>query len=167
MSTEQALRVCQCLQHIVLHSRQIINKANLCVHRPVKNRDGGPIAGVAYVNSGGGSRQLGPDDNDPVSATHFPEASNHTIPLPPHNPSTTLTFFSSPITNVTHYELHTSQPAYFTSTFSTIFASNRMSELAVIRKRRPLLCLQRRGRVCLLRNLSTRFSPSMLRSTAC
>ncbi|KAH4075069.1 hypothetical protein HBI25_163060 [Parastagonospora nodorum] len=32
---------------------------------PVKNRDG-PIAGVAYVN-GGGSRQSGPDDNDPNS----------------------------------------------------------------------------------------------------
>ncbi|KAF2819779.1 hypothetical protein CC86DRAFT_128262 [Ophiobolus disseminans] len=34
---------------------------------PVKNREGGPIAGVAYVNGGGGSRQLGPDDNDPNS----------------------------------------------------------------------------------------------------
>ncbi|KAJ4375058.1 hypothetical protein N0V83_002138 [Neocucurbitaria cava] len=33
---------------------------------PVKNRDGGPIAGVAF-NGGGGSRQLGPDDNDPNS----------------------------------------------------------------------------------------------------
>ncbi|RAR03239.1 zinc finger phd-type protein [Stemphylium lycopersici] len=31
---------------------------------PVKNRDAGPIAGVAF-NGGGGSRQLGPDDNDP------------------------------------------------------------------------------------------------------
>lgn len=61
------------------------------MHRPVKNRDGGPIAGVGY-NGGGGSRQLGPDDN-PVSATHFPEASNHTIPLPPHNSSTTLPLF--------------------------------------------------------------------------
>ncbi|KAH7409962.1 hypothetical protein DE146DRAFT_775188 [Phaeosphaeria sp. MPI-PUGE-AT-0046c] len=40
---------------------------------PVKNRDGGPIAGVAYVNGGGASRQLGPDDNDPVSATQIPE----------------------------------------------------------------------------------------------
>jgi hypothetical protein len=167
VSTEQALRVCQCLQHNVKKSRQIINKANSHVHRPVKNRDGGPIAGVAYVNSGGGSRQLGPDDNDPVSATHFPEASNHAIPLPPHNPSTTFTFFSSAITNVTHYTLHTSQIAYFTSTISSIFASNRMSELASIRKRRPLLCLQRRGRICLLRDLSTRFPPSMLRSTAC
>ncbi|KAF2031062.1 hypothetical protein EK21DRAFT_63993 [Setomelanomma holmii] len=35
---------------------------------PVKNREAGPIAGVAYVNGGGGSRQLGPDDNDPVSS---------------------------------------------------------------------------------------------------
>ena len=94
MSTEQALRVCQCLQHIFRKSRQIIRKANFIVHRPVKNRDG-PIAGVAYVN-GGGSRQSGPDDNDPVSATQIPEASNHTIPLPPHNPSTTFTFFHHP-----------------------------------------------------------------------
>jgi hypothetical protein len=148
-------------------SRQIINKANFYVHRPVKNRDGGPIAGVAYVNGGGGSRQSGPDDNDPVSATHFPEASNHTIPLPPHNSSTTFHFFSSAITNVTHFTVYTSQIAYFTSTFRTIFSSNRMSELAFIRKRRPLLCLQRRGRVCLLRDLSTRFPPSMLRSAAC
>jgi hypothetical protein len=71
-----------------------LDKANFYAHRPVKNRDGGPIAGVAYVNGGGGSRQLGPDDNDLVSATHVPEASNHTIPLPPHNSSTTITFFS-------------------------------------------------------------------------
>jgi hypothetical protein len=55
------------------------------MHRPVKNRDGGPIAGVAF-NGGGGSRQLGPDDNDLVSATHFPEASNHTIPPSPTQP---------------------------------------------------------------------------------
>ncbi|KAH6643948.1 hypothetical protein C7974DRAFT_300404, partial [Boeremia exigua] len=33
---------------------------------PVKNRDGGPIAGVAF-NGGGVSRQSGPDDNDPNS----------------------------------------------------------------------------------------------------
>ncbi|KAH7349118.1 hypothetical protein BKA66DRAFT_516576 [Pyrenochaeta sp. MPI-SDFR-AT-0127] len=33
---------------------------------PVKNREGGPIAGVGY-NGGGGSRQLGPDDNNPNS----------------------------------------------------------------------------------------------------
>ncbi|KAF7454878.1 curved DNA-binding protein [Pyrenophora tritici-repentis] len=33
---------------------------------PVKNRDAGPIAGVAFTG-GGGSRQLGPDDNDPHS----------------------------------------------------------------------------------------------------
>ncbi|KAI4688405.1 hypothetical protein J4E81_008001 [Alternaria sp. BMP 2799] len=33
---------------------------------PVKNRDAGPIAGVAFTG-GGGSRQLGPDDNDPNS----------------------------------------------------------------------------------------------------
>jgi hypothetical protein len=62
------------------------------MHRPVKNRDGGPIAGVAF-NGGGGSRQLGPDDNDPVSATHFPEASNHTIPPSSTQPSTTLSHF--------------------------------------------------------------------------
>ncbi|KAF1931568.1 uncharacterized protein M421DRAFT_417337 [Didymella exigua CBS 183.55] len=55
---------------------------------PVKNRDGGTIAGVPY--GGGGSRQLGPDDNDPVSATHFPEASNHTIPPSPTQPSSTF-----------------------------------------------------------------------------
>ncbi|KAF1945789.1 hypothetical protein EJ02DRAFT_441594 [Clathrospora elynae] len=33
---------------------------------PVKNREAGPIAGVAFLG-GGGSRQLGPDDNDPNS----------------------------------------------------------------------------------------------------
>ncbi|KAF2134660.1 hypothetical protein P153DRAFT_371991 [Dothidotthia symphoricarpi CBS 119687] len=33
---------------------------------PVKNREGQPIAGRAF-NSGGGPRQLGPDDNDPNS----------------------------------------------------------------------------------------------------
>src|SRR5690242_10743105 len=65
------------------------------MHRPVKNRDGGPIAGVAF-NGGGASRQLGPDDNDPVSATQIPEASNHTIPLPPHNSSTTIPLFHLP-----------------------------------------------------------------------
>ncbi|CAO2654189.1 Nn.00g109220.m01.CDS01 [Neocucurbitaria sp. VM-36] len=78
--TEQALRVCTCLRH---------------ASPPVKNRDGGPIAGVAF-NGGGGSRQLGPDDNDPVSATQIPEASNHAIPLPPHNPSTTFALFHPP-----------------------------------------------------------------------
>jgi hypothetical protein len=74
--------------------------------------------------NGGGSRQLGPDDNDPVSATHFPEASNHAIPLPPHNPSTTFTFFPFPITNVTHHEFYTLQIAHFASTFSIVIASN-------------------------------------------
>jgi hypothetical protein len=101
----------------------MVSKANFLLHRPVKNREGGPIAGVAYVN-GGGSRQLGPDDNDPVSATQIPEASNHAIPLPPHTPSTTLNFFSSPITNVTHYEFYTSQTAHFASTISIIITSN-------------------------------------------
>jgi hypothetical protein len=147
--------------------RQIINKANSYTHRPVKNRDGGPIAGVAYINGGGGSRQLGPDDNDPVSATQIPEASNRTIPLPPHNPSTSPNFFLSLITNVTHYEFHTCQTAHFASTFSTFFPSDRMPELADIRKRRPLFSLQRCRRVCLLRNMSTRFSSLMLRSAAC
>ncbi|KAL6707546.1 hypothetical protein ACN47E_003895 [Coniothyrium glycines] len=33
---------------------------------PVKNRDAGPVAGVPFIG-GGGSRQLGPDDNDPNS----------------------------------------------------------------------------------------------------
>ncbi|KAF2853978.1 hypothetical protein T440DRAFT_515460 [Plenodomus tracheiphilus IPT5] len=33
---------------------------------PVKNREQGPVAGVPFT-SGGGSRQLGPDDNDPHS----------------------------------------------------------------------------------------------------
>ncbi|CBY02180.1 hypothetical protein LEMA_P009670.1 [Plenodomus lingam JN3] len=33
---------------------------------PVKNREQGPVAGVPFT-SGGGSRQLGPDDNDPNS----------------------------------------------------------------------------------------------------
>ncbi|KAF1834318.1 hypothetical protein BDW02DRAFT_498617 [Decorospora gaudefroyi] len=33
---------------------------------PVKNREAGPIAGVAFIG-GGGSRQLGPDDNNPNS----------------------------------------------------------------------------------------------------
>lgn len=33
---------------------------------PVKNREQGPVAGVPF-SSGGGSRQLGPDDNDPNS----------------------------------------------------------------------------------------------------
>jgi hypothetical protein len=85
------------------------------VYRPVKSRDGGPIAGVAYVNGGGGSRQLGPDDNDPVSATQIPEASNHTIPLPPHYPSTTLTFPQPPsqmllTTNFTPLKLPISPP---------------------------------------------------------
>lgn len=72
---------------------QTSRKANPHVLRPVKNREGGPIAGVAF-NGGGASRQLGPDDNDPVSsATQIPEASNHTIPLPPHNSSTTFAHF--------------------------------------------------------------------------
>jgi hypothetical protein len=167
LPTEQALRVCQCLQRDFSKSRQIIKKTNFCAHRPVKNRDGGPIAGVAYVNNGGGSRQLGPDDNDPVSATQIPEASNHTIPLPPHNPLTTLTFFFHPITNVVHQTFNTSQTTHISSTFSTFFTSNRMSEFTFVGERRLLLCLQRSGRICLLRDLSTRFSSLMLRSTSC
>ncbi|KAH7081687.1 hypothetical protein BKA63DRAFT_405592 [Paraphoma chrysanthemicola] len=43
------------------------NNAAKTKRSPVKNREAGPIAGVAYVNGGGGSRQLGPDDNDPNS----------------------------------------------------------------------------------------------------
>jgi hypothetical protein len=39
---------------------------------------------------------LGPDDNDPVSATQIPEPSNHTVLLPPHSPSTTFTHFNHP-----------------------------------------------------------------------
>ena len=70
-------------------ARSSKSKTDHGTRRPVKNRDGGPIAGVAF-NGGGGSRQLGPDDNDPVSATQIPEASNHTIPLPPHHPPTTI-----------------------------------------------------------------------------
>jgi len=47
------------------------------VFRPVKNRDG-PIAGIPHTG-GGGSRQSGPDDNDPVSATQIPAPPNHMI----------------------------------------------------------------------------------------
>ena len=110
------------------------------MHRPVKNRDGGPIAGVAF-NGGGASRQLGPDDNNPVSATQIPKASNHTIPLPPRNPSTTITLFPSPTTNAAHNKHYSSKISLLTSTFGYIFTSNRMSELATIRERRLLLCL--------------------------
>lgn len=60
--------------------------------RPVKNRDG-PIAGIPHTG-GGGSRQLGPDDNDPVSATQIPAPPNHTIFLPPQTSpsSSSITF---------------------------------------------------------------------------
>ena len=94
LASGQTLRVCTCLPCIFKNHHQIIRKLTCDIHRPVKNRDGGPIAGVAF-NGGGGSRQLGPDDNDPVSATQIPAASNHTIPLPPHNSSTPFSFFIS------------------------------------------------------------------------
>ena len=91
-STEQALRVCTCLHRTVPHLSSNDYITNCYTRRPVKNRDAGPVAGVPFIG-GGGSRQLGPDDNDPVSATQIPEASNHAIPLPPHNSSTTFPFF--------------------------------------------------------------------------
>jgi hypothetical protein len=94
-STEQALRVCTCLHRTCRRAHHIISETNVYMHRPVKNREGGPIAGVAF-NGGGGSRQSGPDDNDPVSATHIPEASNHIIPLPPHSSSTSFSNFHQP-----------------------------------------------------------------------
>jgi hypothetical protein len=64
--------------------------------RPVKNRNG-PIAGIAHTG-GGGSRQLGPDDNDRVSATQiraspttiFPSSSTHH-----HQQQSFLIFFPS------------------------------------------------------------------------
>ncbi|KAF9733087.1 hypothetical protein PMIN07_006361 [Paraphaeosphaeria minitans] len=56
---------------------------------PVKNRDG-PIAGIPHTG-GGGSRQSGPDDNNPVSATQIPAPPNHTTFLPPPNPSSPTT----------------------------------------------------------------------------
>jgi hypothetical protein len=101
------------------------------VHRPVKNREGGPIAGVAYVN-GGGSRQLGPDDNDPVSGTQIPE--HPTTPFLFHHTTHQEhpLFFPIPITNVTHHEFYPSQIPYLASAFSFVFASNRMPELAAV-----------------------------------
>ena len=60
-------------------------------------------------------RQLGPDDNDPVSATQIPEASNHTIPLPPHKPINNNHFFHRSTqmrvtTNITPLEFPYSPP---------------------------------------------------------
>ena len=89
LASEQTLRIRTCLPCTLENHHQIIRVLICDMHRPVKNRDGGPIAGVAF-NGGGVSRQLGPDDNDPVSATHFPEASYHTIPPSPTQPSTTF-----------------------------------------------------------------------------
>ena len=68
VSTQQALRICA----YMTENPSNHYKTNRYTHRPVKNRDAGPIAGVAFTG-GGGSRQLGPDDNDPVSATQIPE----------------------------------------------------------------------------------------------
>lgn len=110
VSTEQALRVSQSLHHALQKYCRIIKIANSCAHRPVKNRDGGPIAGVAYTNGGGASRQLGPDDNDPVSATQIPEASNRTIPLPPHNPSITFTF-----SFITHHKCYSQRAIHLSN----------------------------------------------------
>lgn len=101
------------LHHTIQQAPSNHHKANCYMHRPVKNREA-PIAGRAFVG-GGASRQLGPDDNDPVSATQVPEASNHTIPLPPHKPSTTTTFFHPQTqmrltTNITPLEFPYSPP---------------------------------------------------------
>lgn len=94
LASEQTSCVCTCLSCTLENHHQNIKKLICDMHRPVKNRDGGPIAGVAF-NGGGGSRQLGPGDNDPVSATHFPEASNHTTPPSPTHPSTKFSPISS------------------------------------------------------------------------
>jgi hypothetical protein len=166
-STEQALRVCICLQHAFQYFCQTSRKANTQVHRPVKNREGGPIAGVAF-NGGGASRQLGPDDNDPVSgATQIPEASNQHHSSSTTKPINNTLRFSSSNTNAPQHTLRTAQTTHFSSTFSFVFASNRMPALATIRERRLVLCLQRHRRVCLLRRLPTRIPSLMLRSTAC
>lgn len=163
-STEQALRVCTCLHPTITWVPSNHHKANRYTRSPVKNRDAGPIAGVAF-NGGGGSRQLGPDDNDPVSATRIPK--HPTTPfLFHHKTHQPQFFFSSPTTNVAHYRYYAFKFSIFSSTFSPFFASNRMSELATIRERRLLLCVQGRGRVCVLRKLSTRFPLTMLRSAA-
>jgi hypothetical protein len=100
------------------------------VFRPVKNRDG-PIAGIPHTG-GGGSRQSGPDDNDPVSATQIPAPPNHTIFLPPHNPSITI------ITTITHdlqCRRHASQIPILASEFNVITSSNALPGLATIRER--------------------------------
>jgi hypothetical protein len=92
-STQQVLRVCTRPRGTSLNPDQAFRLLTRAMYRPVKNRDGGPIAGVAF-NGGGGSRQLGPDVNDPVSATRFrrfqPHHSsftntpiNHNLPIPP------------------------------------------------------------------------------------
>jgi hypothetical protein len=77
---------------------------NVCFNSPVKNRDG-PIAGIAHT--GGGSRQLGPDDNDPVSATQIP-LPNHIIFLlsPPHhqhNNTALLSLITHDFLNASHF----------------------------------------------------------------
>lgn len=109
-ASEQTLRVCTCLPCTFENHHQIIRKLICDMHRPVKNRDGGPIAGVAF-NGGGGSRQLGPDDNDPVSATHIPEASNHTIPPSPTQPINNIHPFF--ISNFKWGLLRSSRPLHY------------------------------------------------------
>jgi len=131
-ASEQALRVCTCLRDTSEIHHQIIKKL-IYDNRPVKNRDGGPIAGVAF--NGGVSRQLGPDDNDPVSATHFPEASNHTIPPSPTQSTTRFVTFYPTTSNGGRQEDFDAQIPSFATTVSCVFSSNRSSEVAGIRER--------------------------------
>lgn len=88
-STQQALRVCTLLSYFFSPREHTTN--DIGTHRPVKNRDG-PIAGIAHTG-GGGSRQLGPDDNSPVSATQIRATPNHIIRSFSTHPSTTILIF--------------------------------------------------------------------------
>jgi hypothetical protein len=138
-STEQALCACTCLHRTFPYFSSNQQKTNRYLHRPVKNREAGPIAGVAFIG-GGGSRQLGPDDNNPVSTTQIPKHPttpflfHHTIHQQPF-------FFLSTNTNVAHYKYYAAQIPIFSSTFCHFFASNGMPELATDRKRRLMLCV--------------------------
>jgi len=82
--------------------------------------------------SGGGSRQSGPDDNAPVSATQIPDPPNHIIPssLTTTLPSTTFAYFLSFITHASHNEYRSFEIPILASEFCFKLSSNIVSGFA-------------------------------------
>jgi hypothetical protein len=114
-------------KNILQHQKTAANSIDTC--RPVKNRDG-PIAGIAHTG-GGGSRQLGPDDNDPVSATQI-RSPNQLRPFFLHTTINNNFAFLSSITHAFLNAHRTSKIPIFSSQFCFIVSINRMSGLATI-----------------------------------